>query len=126
MILSPSRIRSPETLQISRALPRFTDCVVLSRVYGANPAYTAIKQGRKSSMIGTQTGNGDWFRQNFRIFQNFSEFRHGNHGKIHHSHPASFRPPEYWFISFCGNSENSEILSTWLPLIEKNGSLLIA
>jgi hypothetical protein len=57
-------------------------------------------------------------------FQNFSEFRYGNHPEIQYFDPFSFRFSESWFISFSGDSENSQILSTRLPLIEKNGSSL--
>jgi hypothetical protein len=50
-----------------------------------------------------------------------TETQAGNHRKIRHSDPASFRISESWFISFSGHSGNSEILSIRLPSIEKNG-----
>jgi len=53
-------------------------------------------------------------------FQNFSEFRFCHHSEIHHGDLASFRIPEYRFIDFRVHSENSEILSNRLPLIEKS------
>jgi len=57
-------------------------------------------------------------------FQNFAELRQGNHPEMHHSDTALFRLPQYGFISFYVNSENSEILSTWSPYLESNGSPL--
>jgi hypothetical protein len=57
-------------------------------------------------------------------FQNFSELRQGNHPEMHHSDTALFRLPKYGLISFYVNSGNSEILSTWPPYLESNGSPL--
>jgi hypothetical protein len=54
-----------------------------------------------------------------------TETQAGNHRKIRHSDPASFRISESWFISFSGHSGNSEILSIRLPSIEKNGPLYL-